>query len=866
MSLQARITLSVAAAVAVILAAFGYSATWAIRESTSTVLRDRLQIAEIVADQVAAALTLDKAALREVAQGLSPAGGGGWERRHSGGDAHFTGLAVVTVGGNFLWSSPAPWPGPSLQGLVPLFRSLRAVPGADLPLFVPLPGARRVAALLPVGDDRVLVGAVDFSRLGLAGFFPRSNGAPLAVELVNGRGLVLASSDSQEVGQQSEHLPVIAPLVRSGHPGIVFHNVPGHPHYVAYAPVPGYPGWAVDVEQSRDLVLALPRGLERRMALLGVVIVAGMSLLAFWDVRRVVLPLARLRQAAEQIAGGDLDHPVRVERRDEVGHLARTFEAMRVALKASREEIAAWNRELEARVAERTRALQEMAEENARLFAIARREERNLASTVDLLSDGLLTLTLDRRILALNPAAERLLGWRSDEARGLMCTELLACPGCLSDHDGASCLLLAALETDRPVRGVRLRARRRGGETFPVSLTAGLGRDEKDRPTHFIVTISDMTTEETYEQQLRGRIRQLTMLHQVAQALNLLPLQTVEETARAIEQRISSVTGGRCRLELAPLWDGSVAPGGAGAVAGTLRDLPAPGPVGEPLVIQGRPVGMLWLDPGPAGFVEGAPSLLGIIASQVAVAVENAKLYEEVRDRDALRRQLLERLVTAQEEERHRIARELHDEVGQALTALVMQVGGIVRSLPPEAAALRERLSRIREMTSQTIEEVRRLMLNLRPAVLDDLGLVPALRWYAETYVRPVGVEPQVVVAGLEEHQRLPAPVELMAFRLTQEALTNVLRHARATRVVIALERRNEVLALSVSDNGCGFDAVQHRRPGPQGGWGLVGMRERAELLGGSLEVVSAPGHGTRVVVTIPLGEVANGHSGPDRR
>src|SRR5579884_2935152 len=810
MSLQARITLSVAAAVAVILAAFGYSATWAIRESTSTVLRDRLQIAEIVADQVAAALTLDKAALREVAQGLSPAGGGGWERRHSGGDAHFTGLAVVTVGGNFLWSSPAPWPGPSLQGLVPLFRSLRAVPGADLPLFVPLPGARRVAALLPVGDDRVLVGAVDFSRLGLAGFFPRSNGAPLAVELVNGRGLVLASSDSQEVGQQSEHLPVIAPLVRSGHPGIVFHNVPGHPHYVAYAPVPGYPGWAVDVEQSRDLVLALPRGLERRMALLGVVIVAGMSLLAFWDVRRVVLPLARLRQAAEQIAGGDLDHPVRVERRDEVGHLARTFEAMRVALKASREEIAAWNRELEARVAERTRALQEMAEENARLFAIARREERNLASTVDLLSDGLVT--------------------------------------------------------DRPVRGVRLRARRRGGETFPVSLTAGLGRDEKDRPTHFIVTISDMTTEETYEQQLRGRIRQLTMLHQVAQALNLLPLQTVEETARAIEQRISSVTGGRCRLELAPLWDGSVAPGGAGAVAGTLRDLPAPGPVGEPLVIQGRPVGMLWLDPGPAGFVEGAPSLLGIIASQVAVAVENAKLYEEVRDRDALRRQLLERLVTAQEEERHRIARELHDEVGQALTALVMQVGGIVRSLPPEAAALRERLSRIREMTSQTIEEVRRLMLNLRPAVLDDLGLVPALRWYAETYVRPVGVEPQVVVAGLEEHQRLPAPVELMAFRLTQEALTNVLRHARATRVVIALERRNEVLALSVSDNGCGFDAVQHRRPGPQGGWGLVGMRERAELLGGSLEVVSAPGHGTRVVVTIPLGEVANGHSGPDRR
>ncbi|HYM92154.1 MAG TPA: histidine kinase, partial [bacterium] len=656
------------------------------------------------------------------------------------------------------------------------------------------------------------------------------------------------------MGRTSEHTPVVAALARQGRAGIVFHNVPQNPHYVAYAPLPGYPGWAVDVEQPRDLVLALPHGLQNRMALLGVVIVAGMSLLAFADVRRVVRPLARLREAAEQIAGGDLDHPVQVDRKDEVGTLARTFEAMRSKLKTSREEIAAWNRELEDRVAARTRELQAMAEENARLFGVARREERNLASTVDLLSDGLLTLTLDRRILSLNPAAERLLGWTSEEAGGLECTKLLACPGCLDGQARTPCFLEAALESGRTVRGIRTHARRRSGNAFPVSLTAGLGRDETDRPTHFIVTITDMTTEEAYEQQLRKQIRQLSALHEVAQALNLLPLRTVEETSQDIVQRIAAATGGRCRLDLDPGGDGppetrAASTGSQDGGDGLLHA----GLVGEPLVIQGRRIGTLWLDPGPTGFTEGNPTLVSIIASQVAVAVENAKLYEEVRDRGALRRQLLERIVTAQEEERHRIARELHDEIGQALTALVMQLGAITAAPPLDAAALRNRLAGIREMTSQTIGEVRRLMLNLRPAVLDDLGLVPAIRWYAEAYLRPAGVEARVSVVGLEEHQRLPGHLELVAFRLTQEALTNVLRHARATHVTITLERKNGTLALSISDNGCGFDVEKRRMPGQRGGWGLVGMRERAALLGGSVAVTSHPGHGTHVTVMIPI-------------
>src|SRR5579884_3756979 len=839
MSLQARITLSVAGAVAAILAAFGYSATWAIRESTSTVLDERVQIAKVLAGQVATALDGDRDALEDLAQTLSPYSALERQERvlqQAAASRRLAAVALTTPAGVPLWARPSGWLAHGVASPV-----LRLAPSgaAARPALTTLPGSHLAAFVLPLrGSNHLLIGAVDLAQTGPADALHAHDGAPLNAEIIDAHGVVLASSEQRAVGRPSEHLPVIAALAGQGRAGVVFHGLPGYPHYIAHAPLPGYPGWAIDVEQPRDLVLSLLYG------------------------RRVVRPLARLRQAAEQIAGGDLDRPVQMDRRDEVGALARTFEAMRTALRASREEIAAWNQELEDRVAKRTRALRAMAEENARLFAVARREERNLTSTVDLLSDGLLTLTLDRRILSLNPAAEGLLGWTSAEARGLMCGELLACPGCAQGHPGSSCLLEAALETGRAVRSIRLRARRRGGETFPVSLTAGLGRDETDQPTHFIITIRDMTTEEAYEQQLRERIRQLTALHEVAQALNLVPLRTVEETARDIVKRITAATGSHCRLDLEPrdLRPQEAPTASTGSPQGEDQRTHA-GLVGEPLVLQGRQTGTLWLDPGPAGLAEGNPALVRIIASQVAVAIENAKLYEEVRDRDALRRQLLARIVVAQEEERRRIARELHDEIGQALTALVMQLGGVAGTLPPEAAALRDRLVAIREMTSHAVGEVRRLMLNLRPAVLDDLGLVPAIRWYAEAYLRPAGIEAQVSVAGLDERGRLPEHLELAAFRLTQEALTNVVRHARATRVTIALERKDGALALSINDDGCGFDVERRARPGQRGGWGLVGMHERAALLGGNMAVSSQPGHGTSVTVTLPVGEGgADGH------
>ncbi len=875
LSLQARITLGVAVATTGMLAAFGYIATWAIEQSTSTVLRDRQQVAEILAARISESLSGYRQELEDLAWQLSrtPRSQQTSVLREAGEARRFSGLALLTPAGAVAWSHPV-----SLaRDASSVFPALLAASPNRPVVLAPvagLPGASLVAFVVPIpGEDRVLVGAVDLAHAGSLNFLHGNDGGLVDVELVDGRGMVLVSSDPIEIGRLTEHMPVLARLIGQDRTGIMLHNVPSHPHYVAYTPLPGYPPWGVNVEQPRDIVLSLPHGLQRRMVLLGLVIVTGMSLLlAFLDVRNVTRPLSRLRDAAEKIAGGNLDSMVQVDRKDEVGALARTFETMRSKLKTSREEIAAWNRELEDRVAGRTRELTAMAAENARLFALARREERNLASTVDLLSDGLLTFDLHRRILSLNPAAERLLGWTSEEVRGFMCTELFACPGCLTDHTDAPCPI-SVVEAGGTARGVRVQAKRRSGQIFPALLITGVGRDEVGSPTHFIVTLSDMTTEEAYERQLQGRIRQLTTLNEIAQALSLLPLRTVEETAQEVVRRIAAVIGRRCRLDLdsalGPLQVAAPAPAARDDSGKTRESAKAgedtPWLVTEPLILKGRRIGTLWLDPGPTELTGEDPTFK-IIASQVAVAVENAELYEEVQNRGALRRQLLQRIVVAQEEERHRIARELHDEVGQGLTALVMQLGAAETALPSGASELREQLAGIRSLTSQTVGEVRRLMLDLRPAVLDDLGLVPAIRWYVESHISPTGIGATVSISGLDEQQRLPRRLELVAFRLTQEAVTNVLRHAKATRITVALERRGEMLEVSIIDDGCGFDTGARRRLGLRSGWGLVGMQERVSLLGGSLTVVSEAGRGTRVTATIPVGEDPDGDPNLDRR
>jgi signal transduction histidine kinase len=220
----------------------------------------------------------------------------------------------------------------------------------------------------------------------------------------------------------------------------------------------------------------------------------------------------------------------------------------------------------------------------------------------------------------------------------------------------------------------------------------------------------------------------------------------------------------------------------------------------------------------------------------------------ELQDEEKERQKLLERVIDAQEEERKRVARELHDETGQALTALLMSLEGLETQLTEISPPLRERLARTKTLTENALRGLRAIIYDLRPAALDDLGLIPAIRWFADQRLEPLGV--QVSVETLARQPRLPSTAETVLFRVMQEAVNNVARHANARNVRIAFEANGEGIFARVEDDGQGFDLTE-----PRAGWGLVGMRERANLIGGRLQVNSGPGIGTRIEIWIPLDE-----------
>jgi signal transduction histidine kinase len=239
---------------------------------------------------------------------------------------------------------------------------------------------------------------------------------------------------------------------------------------------------------------------------------------------------------------------------------------------------------------------------------------------------------------------------------------------------------------------------------------------------------------------------------------------------------------------------------------------------------------------------------LTLAFDQMAQALEQRELE---RQRATQKLQILShRLVEVQETERRHIARELHDEIGQSLTIAEMNLQAALES--PVAAAKERRLRESIQAVERVLEQVHDLSLNLRPSILDDLGLEPALRWYTHRHAATTGLRAEFRAASLEN--RLDLVIETECFRVAQEALTNVARHAQARAVMVDLTRRNGHLHLSVRDDGVGFDVAALRNQAVQGAsLGLLSMEERASLAGGGLEFNSAPGKGTEVHAWFPL-------------
>jgi len=224
------------------------------------------------------------------------------------------------------------------------------------------------------------------------------------------------------------------------------------------------------------------------------------------------------------------------------------------------------------------------------------------------------------------------------------------------------------------------------------------------------------------------------------------------------------------------------------------------------------------------------------------------ELYEEVEAARQRLERLSRQLVESQEQERRRVALELHDEIGQLLTAIKLSLDTTDLSVPQAAQA---KLESAKELTNELASKVRDLSLRLRPAMLDDLGLLPTLLWYVKWYTSQNHIQVDLQQAGLSK-QRFPAEIETAAYRVIQEALTNVARHAGVESVSVRVHTLGETLHIKVEDAGSGFDpeAVLSAHETS----GLSGLRERAGLVGGEAKIVSAPGKGTTIGVILPLG------------
>lgn len=256
-----------------------------------------------------------------------------------------------------------------------------------------------------------------------------------------------------------------------------------------------------------------------------------------------------------------------------------------------------------------------------------------------------------------------------------------------------------------------------------------------------------------------------------------------------------------------------------------------------------------------------APSemtLMAGVAQQLGISIENGLLTAAAQRHEHQLAELLRQIVDAQESERQRIARELHDATGQSLTAVGLGLRGVETQLAqsvcdPLLAPLVFQVKELRIFAQNALGELRNIISDLRPPQLDELGLAATLRWYVQNYAKRRAIDARFSYNG--DDQILPHDHSIVLFRIAQEALTNVAKHANADQVEVTLDIQNDNVHMQIADNGSGFDAVLPDKLDGQAavGWGLIGMRERALLLDGRCVIDTAPGAGTRVNVTAPL-------------
>lgn len=449
---------------------------------------------------------------------------------------------------------------------------------------------------------------------------------------------------------------------------------------------------------------------------------------------------------------------------------------------------------------------------------------------------------------------------------------------------------LVTLQRNGIARDFEFQQRRYDGSIIWVRSSARAVRDADGRLLYYEGVVEDVTERKQAEEKLRQYSNRLRIMRQIDQAI--LAAQSPTEIAQVALSRLhhlvpcqwASVVVFDPNMQnttvLATYMDGTTRAGADPRVppavhtitemlrrerisfVSDLRTLPNPSPMDQalldkgvraylnvPLIVQGGEViGALNLGSEKPGAFEGDHmEVARSVANSLAIAIQNARLFEQVRTGRERLQALSRRLVEAQETAGRRIARELHDEVGQALTGLMLTLRICARTADED---MRTNLEEAMQVVNELMVRVRELSLDLRPAMLDDLGLLPALLWHFDRFAAQTGVQVNFKHTGLEG-RRFTSEVETAAYRVVQEALTNIARHASVNEATVRAWVSEDMLGIQVEDRGTGFDPETVLTAGTTGG--LTGMYERVTLLGGQLIVESAPGHGTRLTAELPL-------------
>ena len=756
LSLQKRIGLLVLAGLVVGLGLFSWLGVQSVNESVERTLDERLTLARIMASHLDESLTHVLMHLQNAAD----FNGGLPTKEQFGTVADSLGKILAESGilarnvilldrdGKVLQVEPEnsriigtdmfqyPKVKEALETGLPTVSNLVSSPLIEVPV---------VFATAPILNEEgkiigMLTSSIDVEQSSISAFSQTVTvGKTGYTEIVDGNGIVLARTEPgspPEWFERSDHPGRFAELTSQGEATVgtchrcheTGEELQRRQDVLAFAPL-STTSWGVVIRQSEEEALAPAQQLERRLLLLGIIVLVSAFLLVWTMMQGVVKPIRILTAAAKRVAAGDLKAAIPVKRQDEIGQLNTAFYAMTQELARSRDELVSRNKELSA------------------LNSITATVSQSL-NLEDVLENALQKMLEVTRTTA----------------------------GCvfLGNSDGNK----LEMKSDIGLLGI-----------FKCQESS-----------------SSVANCACHQVLRRG---QTLMVNHVSQC-------------PALDMDVVMKEGIGCFVSV-------------------------------PLKSKDRTVGIMNVAcSNEHCFTENDFRLLDSIGYHVGLAIENSVLYEGAKQKEKLRGQLLSSVISAQEEERKRIARELHDEYGQTLTGLIMTIESLENMPPSQQSQRKEKLKNAKSLVIHALEDLRRLTLDLRPSALDDLGLVAAIRAYIQTHLEAIGIQVKFESKGLSK--RVAPSVETALFRIIQEAIHNIAKHAEAHNARIRLEGKSDKIVAIIEDDGNGFDvdAVSKSRIGAQS-LGLLGIQERATLLGGTFIIKSQIGQGTRLIVEIPL-------------